>query len=214
MRAVHALFLVATTVLAGWGLGCTPSIGDKCTLSTDCSVRGDRLCDTAQPGGYCTIFNCRGNLCPDDAACVLFNAAIQGCGYNDRSISRTARTFCMAQCHSNSDCRDGYICSDPRQAPWSAVLLDDDQTRRVCIVPPDNGRSTLASEPDAAVCMPSAPVETDAGGDAQGPDAGIDAGADAETDAGADADAGAADATADAGAADADSGVTDAAEGG
>src|SRR5215467_3309463 len=87
--------------------GCTPSIGDKCTLSTDCSIRGDRLCDTSQPGGYCTIFNCRGNLCPDEAACVLFNAAVQGCAYSDRAPSRTGRTFCIAQCQSESDCRDG-----------------------------------------------------------------------------------------------------------
>src|SRR4051812_10031586 len=48
--------------------GCTPSIGDKCVLSTDCSTRGDRLCDTSQPDGYCTQFNCSKNGCPDDSA--------------------------------------------------------------------------------------------------------------------------------------------------
>src|SRR5262249_9226789 len=130
------LLLTALLALAG----CTPSIGDKCTLSTDCSFQGDRLCDTAQPDGYCTIFNCRGNLCPDQPACGLFHAAVQGCAYNDRTPSRTGRTFCMAQCHGDSDCRDGYICSDPRQGPWNAVILDDDQTQRVCIVRPDNGQ--------------------------------------------------------------------------
>src|SRR5260221_10129318 len=85
--------------------GCTPSIGDKCVLSTDCSIRGDRLCDTSQPGGYCTVFNCSGNSCPDEAACILFNGRVQGCAYDDHVISRTARTFCMATCSSDSDCR-------------------------------------------------------------------------------------------------------------
>ncbi len=192
---------------SGWAMGCTPSIGDKCTLSTDCSLRGDRLCDTSQPGGYCTLFNCRGDLCPDQAACVMFHPAVQGCGYDDRRTSRTARTFCMAQCHSDSDCRGGYICADPRQTPWSAVILDDDQTQHVCIVPPDlgegavGGPATLASTPDAAVCQPAAPDlgVTDAGsGDAGVRDAG-DAG-----------DAGAPDGGADAG----DSGPVDAAGGG
>src|SRR3954468_14654466 len=76
---------------------CTPSIGDKCVLSTDCSSRGDRQCDTSQPDGYCTIFNCNGDGCPDKAACVLFNSAIPGCGFDDRAGgggSRIARALC------------------------------------------------------------------------------------------------------------------------
>jgi hypothetical protein len=202
----RVLLLCLLIVSSGWAMGCTPSIGDKCVLSTDCSIRGDRLCDTAQPGGYCTIFGCRGNLCPDEAACVLFNAAVQGCGYDDRQNSRTGRTFCMAQCHTDSDCRGGYICADPRKTPWSAVILDDDQTQKVCIVTPDTGESsvggpaTLASMPDAAVCQPAAP---DLGTTGSGADAGTDA-----ADAGADAGAG------DAGADAADGGIVDAAGGG
>jgi hypothetical protein len=184
------LLLIALLVLAG----CTPSIGDKCVLSTDCSIRGDRLCDTSQPDGYCTIFNCRGNLCPDEAACVLFNAAVQGCGYSDRAPSRTGRTFCMAQCHSNSDCRDRYICAYPRQGPWNAVILDDDQTQKVCIVPPETGQLGVGGPNvvDAAVCQsPSVPNASladggvDAAADAGAPDAGTDA-ADASSDAAGD----------------------------
>src|SRR5688572_5473529 len=88
--------LVVLPVL-GLALACTPEIGDKCILSTDCSIRGDRLCDNSQPEGYCTIFNCAGNLCPKNAACVLFNPAVQGCGFDDRaSPPRTGRTVCMA----------------------------------------------------------------------------------------------------------------------
>ena len=54
-RAVAFFAFVATaSVLAG----CSAEIGDDCSNSTDCSSTGDRLCDTTQPGGYCTLFNC------------------------------------------------------------------------------------------------------------------------------------------------------------
>jgi hypothetical protein len=162
--------------------GCTPSIGDKCVLSTDCSLRGDRLCDNSQPNGYCTVFNCRPDTCPNSAACVLFHPEVPGCPYSDRSPSRIGRQFCMAQCQSDSDCRqgDGYVCVDPRQPPWSALILDDDQSQHVCIPAPST--NSAPDTTDAAVCGPVAP-------DASFPP--FDAGADGGSDA---ADAGVADA--------------------
>jgi hypothetical protein len=151
---------LALTLALGLG-GCTPSIGDKCVLSTDCSLQGDRLCDTSEPGGYCTVLNCASNSCPNSAVCVMFNAAVPGCAYNDRSLSRTGRTFCMAQCQSNSDCRDGYICANPLEPPWNALIIDNNQMQLVCIVPPDVGATGAdASTPlqsDAAVCQASGP---------------------------------------------------------
>lgn len=125
--------LVAALLLGG----CTPQVGDNCVLSTDCSTRGDRLCDTSQPGGYCTQFNCSRNSCPDEAACVLFNAAVPGCGYDDRAGqygSRVARSFCVATCSGDGDCRAGYVCSDPKAAPWNGLIQDDDQSKRTCLV--------------------------------------------------------------------------------
>ena len=201
--------------------GCTPSIGDKCSLSTDCSLQGDRLCDTSQPNGYCTVFNCTADTCVDTAACVLFHPEIQGCRYGDRAPSPGGRTFCLAQCQSDSDCRtaDGYICADPRLAPWNALILDDDQLQRVCIVRPDDGvvgGVADASTVEAAVCLPSDPPvpsidaqapsqsdanpSSDASADATGTDGSVNADASADAgDAGADArDSSAADA-ADAG---------------
>src|SRR3954471_3131253 len=103
-RMQRVLLFCLVIVSSGWALGCTPSIGDKCVLSTDCSTRGDRLCDTSQPDGYCTQFNCAKNGCPDEAACVLFNSNVPGCGYDDRAGgygSRVARSFCVAKCSSN-----------------------------------------------------------------------------------------------------------------
>src|SRR5262249_27604572 len=97
-------------------LGCAPKIGKSCTLSTDCSQLGDRLCDTTQPGGYCTIFHCEPDTCPD-SGCVGFYAQLDpACGTSDDGRTpRFERTFCMAKC-SNS-CRDGYECVDLSPSP-------------------------------------------------------------------------------------------------
>ena len=164
-----SFYLLASLALfvGGAGLlgGCKPSIGDQCVLSTDCSTRGDRLCDTSQVGGYCTQFNCFKNSCPDEAACVLFNSAIPGCGYDDRAGgygSRAARAFCVAMCTKDSDCRGGYICADPRSPPWNGLITDDDQSKRTCLVVPtdydgDAGSKLYTPKPPANVCSPVAP---------------------------------------------------------
>lgn len=200
-------FVAAAAALLSAIAACTPEIGDKCILSTDCSIRSDRICDTSQPNGYCTQ-NCRGNGCPNESACVLYNTSIQGCGFDDRAGpfgSRVARSFCTARCLSNADCRteDGYVCADPKGYPWNAFILDDDQSKKVCLVMPAEGLEggIDASTQDAAVCR------------ATGPDvAPIDAGKAKMTDGGT-TDAGAVDSGADTGV-PADSGITDAADGG
>jgi hypothetical protein len=178
LRRAYKLALVAGV---GMSLGsCTPSIGDKCVLSTDCSSRADRQCDTSQPDGYCTVFNCTGDGCPDKAACVLFNKSVPGCGYDDRAGgggSRVARSSCVARCMSNSDCRGDYVCADPKRAPWNALILDDDQGQLTCLVKPvgwDDDAGALATPvTDAPVCKPTGPdVPTIDAGPAPGLDAG------------------------------------------
>jgi hypothetical protein len=195
--------IAATSALAG----CTPSIGDKCVLNTDCSLRGDRVCDTSQPNGYCTVIGCAPDSCPDKAACVMFHASLPGCPYDDyHAPPRTGRTFCMARCASDSDCRqgDGYICRSPGEAPWRAVIVDDDQTQRVCIQAP-NPMSMATAAPEAGVCQtilppPEAGTPVDGAADSAG-----DASGDASEDASGDADAGD-DGSADSGAPDAPGG--------
>ena len=116
--------------LFGAVTGCKAHIGSPCTLNTDCSLQGNLVCDTSQPAGYCTYFNCVPDTCQDEAACVAMSPAVPGCAYNDyNSPARTARSMCLEQCHKDSDCRtnEGYVCADPRQPPWSAVIIDDDQ---------------------------------------------------------------------------------------
>lgn len=152
-RRFGAHVAAGLALLAGVA-ACTPEIGDSCRVSTDCSVRGDRLCDTSQHEGYCTQLNCGGNGCADEASCVLFGSALPGCGFDDRSGpggSRVARSFCMAKCESNGDCRPGYVCADPRSYPWNAVILDDNQSKRSCLSIPKEGQDAAAAGPLASI---------------------------------------------------------------
>ena len=47
---------------------------------------------------------------------------------------------------------------DPRLQPWGALILDDDQSQRTCLVQPDgwdgNDASTVASVQPVPVCKP------------------------------------------------------------
>jgi len=123
-------------VAAALAVGCTPKIGDDCTVSTNCSTTGDRLCDTTQPGGYCTIFNCEPGSCPDDAKCVNFGiylSPVAGC-VSSQGNSPYKRSFCMASCDSNADCRGGYECLAPSEL--HAVLAEHSGDHKVCAVRP------------------------------------------------------------------------------
>jgi hypothetical protein len=103
MRALRRSVLTALAVcLLGAASACAPVIGDGCSTSTDCSVNGDRFCDVAQPGGYCTVIGCDPDTCPDDALCVEWRF----------EPSRSAETWCMKSCGSTRDCDRGssYVC--------------------------------------------------------------------------------------------------------
>jgi hypothetical protein len=130
-------FVLAASASA---LGCQPQIGDECETSVDCSQGGERLCDITQPGGYCTVFNCEPGDCPDESVCIAFAAQSSSraeCATSD-GLSRFARSFCMATCGSNADCRSGYDCIDVGRAenPWAAVVVDQGDSGKVCIPPP------------------------------------------------------------------------------
>jgi hypothetical protein len=194
--------------------GCSPHIGDHCNLNTDCSIQGTLFCDTSQPNGYCTFFNCVPNGCQQNAICVMLRPAVPGCPYDDyNSPSRTGRTMCLAPCTTDSDCRsgEGYVCRDPRQPPWNGIVMDNSVGNLVCVVDPDYDGGVPASFADAEppICQagPDAGVPPlEAGvhledGALGSPEAGPDAEAGADAGAGADADAGA-DAGADAPAGD------------
>jgi hypothetical protein len=116
--------------------GCAPKIGRECTISLDCSQQGDRICDTTQPGGYCTLFNCEPDKCPEgDGVCVAFSSQLDpACAStDDASWGRFERTFCMADCESDDDCRTGYECAKP--STRDARIIDfAPVSDRVCVV--------------------------------------------------------------------------------
>src|SRR5688572_11610401 len=162
------LLLVALAAIAA---GCKPKIGDECQLSTDCSAAGDRLCDITAPGGYCTVYNCEPGACPDDESlCVQFGARrspIAACD-NLQAPSPYARTFCMATCESDEDCRTGYECASlAGENPWDAVLIDTDRGNKACLVSVKAKAVTVPEGDDGSfgdVCDAEAPGGGGAGG--------------------------------------------------
>jgi hypothetical protein len=121
-RLLLGAVIAVTAVL----YGCRPEIGDACKLSTDCSITGDRLCDTSQPDGYCTQFNCEAGSCPSESICVEFHG----------SADRFARRFCVRHCDSASDCRAGYVCVDPEDKANGRdgkIHEGDPPSRKVCL---------------------------------------------------------------------------------
>ncbi len=147
MSRLRALALAFALISAA----CSPQIGDECSVSTDCSSLGDRLCDTSQPGGYCTIFNCEPGTCPDDSVCVSFHHAASGTFCSEIN-DRFQRPFCMAPCSGDGDCRGGYSCVEvgSQANVYGAVVIEHGETTaRVCLAnqsvapPPDAGETAV-----------------------------------------------------------------------
>lgn len=192
MDARPSLLVALACALAATLAGCQPKIGDGCSISTDCSIRGDRVCDTSQPGGYCTVQQCRTG-CPDNAACVAFGTAVYGCAYDDwHAPARSTRSLCLRTCNApdtsppgQGDCgRPGFVCVDPRTAPWRGRPLDDGPIRKVCVpqqlVALDGGAPTADTEPP--VCKATTPDVPPIVVDASTEDSGDAGAADAASD--------------------------------
>jgi len=71
MDRARAAFALALAMALG-AAACGKQIGDGCQTATDCSPNGGRICDLAQPGGYCTILGCDETTCPSEATCIRF----------------------------------------------------------------------------------------------------------------------------------------------
>jgi len=117
---------------------CGAEVGDSCSTNVDCSPLGDRICDTAQVDGYCTVEGCDIGTCPEEAVCIrFFPTAFLSVPCNPRTedvvdptlsptndctadeicldggycaLRTQERRFCMKSCESNEDCRDDYEC--------------------------------------------------------------------------------------------------------
>lgn len=131
-----ALFAGVTGLGAAGTLlgGCGKEIGDSCTIASDCSPNGDRICQCSNCSGtdptgdsahgYCTIQGCDFGTCPSEAVCVRF---FTGSFANKPCTQQTASTdcsvdelcslagncvprsseirYCMKTCDSGGDCR-------------------------------------------------------------------------------------------------------------
>jgi hypothetical protein len=144
---MRSLLLFVTLLVAG----CAPEIGDACQTSVDCSQGGERQCDVAQEGGYCTVFDCEAGKCPEEAACVVFGASpstVEDCS-NESGTSPSLRSACMRICEEDADCRasQGYGCLSPSEV--GAQSIDGD--KRVCMIrpraslPPKDGTGDVCS---------------------------------------------------------------------
>ncbi|WP_437576352.1 hypothetical protein [Sorangium sp. So ce887] len=155
-----ALLLV---VLGAFSLlaGCGPQIGDACITSLDCAQQEQLLfCDGTQPGGYCTVFNCEPDSCYGSSVCVAFNPVLdQACGELENvRWPRFERTFCMATCDDDDDCRSGYSC----------VALGD--IRGAAAIPPGERNAAIVdSEPESSkACLPDPSSTPSAPGEPSG----------------------------------------------
>jgi hypothetical protein len=130
MRPAAVLALLGLLGLAA----CGEEIGDECSVSTDCSSDGDRICDTSSPNGYCTVSGCDHDSCPDEAVCVRFFGAATStltcdpaiedteanvcsaaeiCTVGGACVPLTAESrYCMRSCDDDGDCRSDYECRD------------------------------------------------------------------------------------------------------
>ncbi len=150
-------FFFAVTAIAL--LGCQPEIGDPCVSSLDCSAQGDRLCDTSQPEGYCTVFNCEPDACPEQSMCLGFGLELDpACTTEsvDPRWPRFQRTFCLRACETDEDCRDGYACLAPLDRRAQSIDVENELAAskacfRATAAPVDepSGDSPPACYPDA-----------------------------------------------------------------
>ncbi|HET6613275.1 MAG TPA: hypothetical protein VFG83_14860 [Kofleriaceae bacterium] len=132
LRPTGRLVCAVALFVVGSGAGCGSEIGDECTIPTDCSPQGDRICDTTAPAGYCTVAGCDYDTCPEEAVCVRFFSVVMTdlpcdpraedittndctadeiCTLAGTCAPLTAESrYCMRTCSSDSDCRERYEC--------------------------------------------------------------------------------------------------------
>lgn len=137
--------------------GCQRKIGAACRVSTDCSIRGDRVCDLSHlvdgDGNYdpkgkgeCTIDGCNTTTCPREGECVqVYGAEFLSVAcdpeledrphpYNDELRAR------FAACHTDPPKR----CTDPELEPGDpgceldfaadqSIACNDCQASEICL---------------------------------------------------------------------------------
>jgi hypothetical protein len=149
---VRLILLKLALALAAVGtiVACSKGIGDECLTGGDCNPQGDRSCDLAQPGGYCTVEGCDARSCPEDSVCIRFFpemylsktcpplsagacAADELCLKSGVCARRASeRRYCARTCGDNGDCRSGYECRLAGDRGSMALVPDPNGNARFC----------------------------------------------------------------------------------
>lgn len=140
LRMSRSFILSLLMLLGSVVAGCQPDIGDSCGSSRDCSPTGERQCDLAQPGGYCTILGCDPDTCPDGTICVEWRFV----------PSRTAETWCMKPCSDDGNCRVAYLCALPSHITQNGErsptqVPDDERVARVLDLADDRATAKICA---------------------------------------------------------------------
>jgi hypothetical protein len=124
------LLLTFVIFFGAGGAGCGDKIGDSCSLDSDCSAEGGRVC-LEEHDGYCSVPGCDVDTCPSESVCVRFYSVVnltrtcandtecsldEVCTYGRCALRTSETRFCMLKCDDHGGCRDGYECRDEARA--------------------------------------------------------------------------------------------------
>jgi hypothetical protein len=143
--------------------GCSKAIGDACGTNVDCSIAGDRFCDIAPPGGYCTVEGCDvtndgKDTCPGDSVCVRFFTSLgtEPCTYDvtlPRSDCAADQRCVCDQSDENGTCPISAHCApETSERRWCMARCGKDGDCRDGYVCRETG--TFGAEPVPSVEKP------------------------------------------------------------
>ena len=125
--------LALLALVATLGVGCSKSIGDACNTNVDCSISGDRFCDTASVNGYCSVDGCDIDSCPGNSVCIRFYTPVrdQPCTYDVANSRSTCNEDQRCLCDNSPD---GIACTVPAgQSVASGHCASENSERRWCM---------------------------------------------------------------------------------
>lgn len=133
--------LLALLALLG-PTACKAKIGDGCLRSTDCSIRGERVCDLSHrvteagvqstlstAKGECTIDGCGRDTCPKEAACIK----VYGSDFLSVACD-PEREDVAVFCEADPDACEARGCLPSiEDGVWTCPPRDDCQANEVCL---------------------------------------------------------------------------------
>lgn len=144
LRALMGPSIPRSTLLALLALlglaACQAKIGDECLRSTDCSIRGERICDlshrineqgvsTPSGKGECTIDGCGRGTCPKEAACIK----VYGSDYLSVACDPDREDLAVACEDSDAACEARGCLPSIEPGVWTCPPLDACNTNEVCL---------------------------------------------------------------------------------